>query len=80
FDLSLVKKVADSSMKEFCPHCKARGHLARLQRYESYRNKKCIDYPPLAVFLGGWLWVVAAPLIGLLLAKMSGRKDWLEAS
>ena len=80
FDLSLVRKVADSSMKEFCPHCKARGHLVRLQRYESYRNRKCIDYPPLAVFLGGWLWVIAAPLIGLLLAKMSGRKDWLEAS
>jgi len=80
FDLSLVKKVADASMKEFCPYCKAQGRFARLQRYESYRNKKCLDYPPLAVFLGGWLWVVAAPLIGLLLAKMSGRKDWLEAS
>jgi len=79
FDLALVRKVAEASMREFCPECEKRHHLVRLRRYERYRNRKCIDYPPLAVFLGGWLWVIAAPLIGLLLARLPGRKDWLEA-
>ncbi len=70
---------ASESGPKFCPKCAEKGLRCPMSFHCEYTNKYAVDYPSGALILGGWLWVLAAPIVGLVLMRMRPKnRNWLE--